>query len=64
MAWLYANQIDNKPSKWLWCWYLIRKANDPDSNVVKLMMLLIESNPNARENSVQIRKLMILTEMS
>ena len=35
----------------------IRKTNDPDCNVVKLMMLLlIESNPNARENSVQIRK--------
>ena len=56
MAWLYANQIDNERSKWLWCWYLIRKANDPDCNVVKLMMLLIESNPNAKENSVQIRK--------
>ena len=56
MTWLYANQIDNKPSKWIWCWCLIRKTNDPDCNVVKLMMLLIESNPNARENSVQIRK--------
>ena len=56
MAWLYANQIDIKPSKWQWSWYLTRKTNDPDCNVVKLRVLLIEGVVNARENSVQIRK--------
>jgi hypothetical protein len=34
----------------------MRKANDPDCNVVKLMILLIEGVVNAIENSVQIRK--------
>ena len=56
MTWMYANQTDNKPSKWQWCWYLIRKTNDPDCNVVKLRVLLIEGVVNARENSLQLRK--------
>jgi hypothetical protein len=34
----------------------MRKANDPDCNVVKSRVLLIEGVVKARENSVQIRK--------